>query len=175
MSLTKLQLELLGLLQEECAEVIQIVSKIRRFGLESVNPYDPTHNNRTLLEHEIGDVRLIIQLLTEKYGEKMIDEYRIQARSRWKRVKLQEHGIIPKPPTLSEFMNTPAAEALADLFEEVQADEAKERRFDDLIREVRDVELSENLSTEFEGVSRKYLLQEAAKILSQLERLQDEH
>jgi NTP pyrophosphatase (non-canonical NTP hydrolase) len=46
--------EILDLLQEECAEVIQAVSKCRRFGLDE---------KRTDLIQEIGDVTLLIGLL----------------------------------------------------------------------------------------------------------------
>jgi NTP pyrophosphatase (non-canonical NTP hydrolase) len=46
--------EILDLLQEECGEVIQMVSKCRRFGLE---------NKREDLIKEIGDVSLLIELL----------------------------------------------------------------------------------------------------------------
>jgi len=46
--------EILDLLQEECAEVVQAVSKCRRFGLEE---------KRLDLVQEIGDVTLLIELL----------------------------------------------------------------------------------------------------------------
>jgi NTP pyrophosphatase (non-canonical NTP hydrolase) len=46
--------EILDLLQEECAEVMQAVSKCRRFGLEE---------KRTDLVQELGDVTLLIGLL----------------------------------------------------------------------------------------------------------------
>jgi len=46
--------EILDLLQEECGEVIQMVSKARRFGLTE---------KREDLVQEIGDVSLLIELL----------------------------------------------------------------------------------------------------------------
>jgi len=46
--------EILDLLQEECGEVVQMVSKCRRFGLEE---------KREDLVKEIGDVALLIELL----------------------------------------------------------------------------------------------------------------
>ena len=46
--------EILDLLQEECAEVVQAVSKCRRFGLEE---------KRADLIQELGDVTLLIELL----------------------------------------------------------------------------------------------------------------
>ena len=50
--------EILDLLQEECGEVVQIVSKCRRFGLEQ---------KREDLVKELGDVSLLIELL-HAYG-----------------------------------------------------------------------------------------------------------
>jgi NTP pyrophosphatase (non-canonical NTP hydrolase) len=46
--------EILDLLQEECGEVVQVVSKCRRFGLEE---------KREQLVQEIADVALLIELL----------------------------------------------------------------------------------------------------------------
>jgi NTP pyrophosphatase (non-canonical NTP hydrolase) len=46
--------EILDLLQEECGEVVQMVSKCRRFGLEE---------KREDLVKELGDVSLLIELL----------------------------------------------------------------------------------------------------------------
>lgn len=48
--------EALALLAEECAEVIQIVGKILRHGINSSHP-DSGESNRALLEQELGDVR----------------------------------------------------------------------------------------------------------------------
>jgi NTP pyrophosphatase (non-canonical NTP hydrolase) len=46
--------EILDILQEECAEVVQAVSKCRRFGLTE---------NRDKLVQELADVSLLIELL----------------------------------------------------------------------------------------------------------------
>ena len=46
-------METLGILQEECAEVIQAVSKYRRFG----------ESNRMSIETEIGDLLCIVAIL----------------------------------------------------------------------------------------------------------------
>lgn len=48
------QEEILTILQEECAEVIQAVSKVRRFGMD---------NNVTELKKEIADVLCMIDIL----------------------------------------------------------------------------------------------------------------
>jgi hypothetical protein len=55
--------ELLLILSEECAEIIQTTSKCRRFGMDS------THNeesNRERLEHELGDFMAMFKLLMEE-------------------------------------------------------------------------------------------------------------
>lgn len=54
--LTPKETEALALLAEECAEVVQIVGKILRHGLDSWHP-DTGQGNRALLAKEIGDVR----------------------------------------------------------------------------------------------------------------------
>lgn len=64
--LTPRTIEYLEILQEECAEVIQAVSKIKRFGLHSFNPTDKKKVlNIDHLITELGDVVGMIKLLTE--------------------------------------------------------------------------------------------------------------
>jgi NTP pyrophosphatase (non-canonical NTP hydrolase) len=53
--------EILDILQEECAEVIQAISKCRRFGME--NEYKEGGTQREHLIQELGDVTLLIELL----------------------------------------------------------------------------------------------------------------
>lgn len=55
------QEEILGILQEECAEVIQAASKIRRFGILN-RKEDAELNNLQNLEMELGDVLALIDL-----------------------------------------------------------------------------------------------------------------
>jgi len=50
----------LNLLQEECAELIQAVSKIRRFGIDAVNPVDNVPNRDNLIQ-EMQDVMVFIR------------------------------------------------------------------------------------------------------------------
>lgn len=58
--------EALDLMQEECAEIIQVISKIRRFGLASHSPYDPDKRpNIHLLNDEIGDFELLKRYLRD--------------------------------------------------------------------------------------------------------------
>jgi len=56
--------EVLDILQEECAEVIQAVSKIRRFGANNVKPGKPK-TNREHLEEELGDMMAMIDIMLE--------------------------------------------------------------------------------------------------------------
>ena len=53
--------EILDILQEECAEVIQAISKCRRFGMD--NSYKDGGTQREHLVQELGDVTLMIELL----------------------------------------------------------------------------------------------------------------
>lgn len=54
--------ETLRILTEECAEVIQAISKCQRFGLDAYKPGKPK-TNREHLEEELGDLLCMIQLL----------------------------------------------------------------------------------------------------------------
>lgn len=57
------QEECLNILQEECSEVIQAASKIKRFGLTSFHPDDPEYKtNLENLEMELGDVLALIDM-----------------------------------------------------------------------------------------------------------------
>lgn len=48
--------EVLTIAQEECGELVQVVSKVRRFGLDE---------NRARLTQEAGDVLAMIQLMID--------------------------------------------------------------------------------------------------------------
>jgi NTP pyrophosphatase (non-canonical NTP hydrolase) len=54
--------EVMDILQEECAEVIQAVSKCSRFGLNNLKPGKPLTNAQHL-EGEIGDLLAMVDLL----------------------------------------------------------------------------------------------------------------
>ena len=61
--LTPAQTEALSLLAEECAEVVQCVTKILRHGLDSSHPNDPRRTaNHLLLAGEIGDLLAAIDI-----------------------------------------------------------------------------------------------------------------
>lgn len=53
--------EILLILQEECAEVTQAISKCFRFGLDNVKPGKPKTNRQHLAE-ELGDLQAMIDL-----------------------------------------------------------------------------------------------------------------
>jgi NTP pyrophosphatase (non-canonical NTP hydrolase) len=57
--------EVMDILQEECAEVIQAVSKISRFGIDNSKPGKPK-TNREHLEEELGDVMAMVTILLDK-------------------------------------------------------------------------------------------------------------
>ena len=56
--------EVMDILQEECAEVIQAVSKISRFGIDNFKPGKPK-TNREHLEEELGDMLAMIDIMLE--------------------------------------------------------------------------------------------------------------
>ena len=80
--------EIMDIAQEECAEVIQAISKVRRFG------FDTMHNgkdNRGHLEEEIGDLVCMFQLMEEKG---LIDWTHVSLYSQKKREKLKTWSNI---------------------------------------------------------------------------------
>lgn len=56
------QKEIMSIAQEECAEVVQAISKIFRFGLDET--YEG-RTNRERLEMELGDLQCMITLLKQ--------------------------------------------------------------------------------------------------------------
>lgn len=77
--LTDEQDEILTIMMEECAEVIQAIAKIKRHGYFSHHP-DRTETNHDQLVRELGDLRCIKQIWKEsQLGTKFIIEGRIEA------------------------------------------------------------------------------------------------
>ena len=70
--------EILDILQEECAEVIVAISKIRRFGID--NSYKDGGTQREHLVQELGDVTLLIELLKARqvYTDKELHEAQVR-------------------------------------------------------------------------------------------------
>ena len=89
------QKEIMLIAQEECAEVTQAISKVFRFGFDSVHN-DKTNKQR--LEEEIGDLVCMFQLMDEK---EMIDWSRVSVAASLKREKLKKWSDIFKP----EYVN----------------------------------------------------------------------
>lgn len=56
--------EVLLILQEECAEVTQAISKCFRFGPDQLKP-GKERTNINMLEEEIGDLFAMVELLTD--------------------------------------------------------------------------------------------------------------
>ena len=82
--------ETLVITQEECAEVIQEISKIFRFGLTAKHP-DRTYDNKIQLEEEIGDLICMVSLMVEKG---IVDESNIEQAAKRKRKKLETWSNI---------------------------------------------------------------------------------
>jgi len=75
--LTPREAERLALLAEECAEVIQVIMKIKRHGFESHNPFDEDQiTNRELLQKELGhlDVATTFMIRAEDIDPEKIME-----------------------------------------------------------------------------------------------------
>ena len=62
MKLTEKQDEVLTILIEECSEVIQAATKMKRFGLTSTHPDEITQTNYIRLSKEIGDLSAMIHI-----------------------------------------------------------------------------------------------------------------
>ena len=88
--MTDQQREILNILAEECAEVIQAISKIQRFGLENYKPGKPK-TNQEHLEEEVGDLVAMISLLTESC---IIREHHIEIYKQQKFQKLKSWSNI---------------------------------------------------------------------------------
>lgn len=82
--------EILCITQEECAEVSQSVSKIFRFGWDSVHPKTGV-NNKEHLEEEIGDLLAMVDIMVEKC---IISDSKLNEARKAKREKLKEWSSI---------------------------------------------------------------------------------
>ena len=80
--------EILLICQEECAEVTQAISKVFRFGYDSV--YNDRSNHQRLTE-EVGDLLAMIDLMIESG---IIDESSVQLASTQKKIKLKQWSNI---------------------------------------------------------------------------------
>lgn len=89
---TDAEIEILSLIAEECAEVIQIVSKINRFGFNSFRPNDEDKlTNRILLESELGDLLALVEIAIDK---KIVNWDNIYNALESKKERLKVHSNI---------------------------------------------------------------------------------
>jgi NTP pyrophosphatase (non-canonical NTP hydrolase) len=56
--------EVMAILAEECAEVIQAISKCNRFGMDNFKPGKPK-TNRQHLEEEVGDLVAMVDIMMD--------------------------------------------------------------------------------------------------------------
>jgi NTP pyrophosphatase (non-canonical NTP hydrolase) len=82
--------EVLLIAQEECAEVIQAISKCFRFGLDNTKPGKPK-TNREHLEEELGDLLAMMNIMCEK---KMVNYSAIEEAARQKVQKLKQWSNV---------------------------------------------------------------------------------
>lgn len=83
--------EVLTILAEECAEVIQEISKIRRFGIDQQHKDGVTHRRK--LEQEVGDVLSMIDIALRSL---IIDEQTVCESRVSKQKKLEIYSDIYK-------------------------------------------------------------------------------
>ena len=82
--------EVMNILSEECAEVIQAISKCHRFGIDNFKPGKPK-TNREHLEEELGDLLAMVDIL-ESIG--VIDFNNLEVAKRAKIEKLKKWSTI---------------------------------------------------------------------------------
>lgn len=76
--------EILVITQEECAEVIQEISKIFRFGIDNQHKDGITHQEK--LENEVGDLLCMISLLTA-HGIVRPDQIQLAVQNKQQKLK----------------------------------------------------------------------------------------
>lgn len=97
--LTNAQTERLDMLQEECAEVIQIISKIKRHGYESHHPDTPGEDNREFLERELGDMLGVLDHMLD-HNDVSYEEVKRAAHQKMKRARKYMHHY--EEPSVTE-------------------------------------------------------------------------
>ena len=77
--------EVMNILSEECAEVIQAISKCHRFGLDNLKPGKP-NTNREHLEEELGDLLAMVAIL-ESLGVVTEEGLEMSTRAKFEKLK----------------------------------------------------------------------------------------
>jgi NTP pyrophosphatase (non-canonical NTP hydrolase) len=83
--------ETLVITQEECAEVIQAISKVLRFGFDSSYPFQESATTRECLEMEVGQLLCMVDILVE---QGVLDATNVRQARSYKREKLKEWSSI---------------------------------------------------------------------------------
>ena len=91
--LSSIESEVVNILSEECAEVIQIISKIQRFGLDSCHPNEPNVTNLDNLHSELGDLLAMVGICI---NIKLIEEEKLALAVDRKVEKLKKWSTIFK-------------------------------------------------------------------------------
>ena len=84
--------EALVILQEECAEVVQEVSKCFRFGMDSVH-YKTGLSHKSMLEMEVGDMLALVDILVE---QGILSKSGLELAASNKKFKLKEWSSLYK-------------------------------------------------------------------------------
>jgi len=78
--------EALIITQEECAEVIQAVSKVVRFGFDSCYPTEDSASTKECLDMEVGQLLCMIGILVD---QGVLDEEAMMNAMEAKKIKLE--------------------------------------------------------------------------------------
>lgn len=85
---------LLAMLSEECAEVIQTISKSLRFGLQNIRPGEDETNAQRIL-HEFYDAYTVFEMLLAE-GVLSISEKNILEHVKTKKIRVEEYLLVSK-------------------------------------------------------------------------------
>jgi NTP pyrophosphatase (non-canonical NTP hydrolase) len=85
--------EALIITQEECAEVIQAISKVMRFGPDSCFPTEDSASTKECLDMELGQLLCMIGILVD---QGVVDENAMMTAMEAKKIKLETWSSIFK-------------------------------------------------------------------------------
>jgi NTP pyrophosphatase (non-canonical NTP hydrolase) len=95
--MNKTQKEIMLIAQEECAEVVQAISKCFRFGFNEKHP-NQEFTNQQRLEEEVGDLLCMINMMIDnRIIDKLAVDFAIDAKSekirKWSNIFKNEKTI----------------------------------------------------------------------------------